>query len=378
VRALRVVLTVERYAPAIGGAERVVQRLGEGLAQRGHDVLVVTSGRRSSERINEVRVERFEVRGNAARGIRGDLGPVFELVDAFAPHVVVNYAAQTWHTDSFATLLDQARDYKLVLAPCGFSALDDPLYAGYFAQLGERLAHYDALVFHSAIYRDWEFATAAGTPAALMHVIPNAADDPVLRHAHAGTETLFVTVGSHVRSKGHGEFIRAVGSIGRRLEARGLVVAPPRRGFDFARGCQPRCFLESLRPKRAIRFVDGRPAATVARVLSAADVFLFPSHVECAPVVILEAMAAGVPWVSYAVGNVRELAGGVVVDGFDELVDAGTELARAPEERERLGEAGRRAWRDRHRWPEVIDSYERLLLGLADAAPVGAMGAGAR
>jgi len=39
---MRLILTVERYAPAIGGAERVVQRIGEGLAARGHGVTVVT------------------------------------------------------------------------------------------------------------------------------------------------------------------------------------------------------------------------------------------------------------------------------------------------------------------------------------------------
>src|SRR4029078_7001194 len=51
-RPLRLVNTVERYAPQIGGAERVVQRVSEGLAARGHDVIVVTTGRRSTEVLN--------------------------------------------------------------------------------------------------------------------------------------------------------------------------------------------------------------------------------------------------------------------------------------------------------------------------------------
>ncbi len=51
---MRLVLTVQRYFPAVGGAERVVQRLAEGLAARGHEVTVVTSGPRSSECLNGV------------------------------------------------------------------------------------------------------------------------------------------------------------------------------------------------------------------------------------------------------------------------------------------------------------------------------------
>ncbi|MGZ3435124.1 MAG: glycosyltransferase family 4 protein, partial [Gemmatimonadaceae bacterium] len=102
--AVKLVHTVERYAPLIGGAERVIQRVSEGLAARGHEVVVITSGRRSSDAVNGVRVERYPLRGNCARGIRGDTGAVLRLVDEFAPDIVFNYAAQTWHTDTFAPL----------------------------------------------------------------------------------------------------------------------------------------------------------------------------------------------------------------------------------------------------------------------------------
>jgi len=205
-------------------------------------------------------------------------------------------------------------------------------------------------------------------PQAAMHVIPNAADDPPPRRPHAGGDTVFVTVGSHVRSKGHGDFIAAIRSIASTTAARGVVVAPPRWGLDFARGCQAKCFLESLRGGSTVRFVDGRPSGAVGRELAEADVFLFTSQIECAPIVILEAMAAGLPWVSFDVGNVRELPGGIVVDGFDELVAAGARLARTPAERESLGQAGQSAWRERHRWPGVVDAYERLFLDLAGRA----------
>ena len=43
------------------------------------------------------------------------------------------------------------------------------------------------------------------------------------------------------------------------------------------------------------------------------NVFLFPTEKEVAPIVLLESMAASLPWISADVGNARGLEGGKVV-----------------------------------------------------------------
>ncbi len=60
--AANVLLVVDNYAPRIGGAELVYQRLAEGLAVRGHQVVVITTGCAgvaASERLNGVEVHRL-------------------------------------------------------------------------------------------------------------------------------------------------------------------------------------------------------------------------------------------------------------------------------------------------------------------------------
>ena len=81
----------------------------------------------------------------------------------------------------------------------------------------------------------------------------------------------------------------------------------------------------------------------------AADVFVHASFAEGIPVVLMEAMAHGLPVVATTVMGVGELVrhgrnGLLVRPGRpDQLAEALEKLAADPERRRRLGEAGRRA-----------------------------------
>jgi glycosyltransferase involved in cell wall biosynthesis len=356
---------VERYAPAIGGAERVVQRVAEGLAARGHEVHVLTGGAREDVLLGGVQVHRLPVSGNEVRGIQGDGASVLELIARIDPDLLFNYAAQTWATDCCLELLEREERPLMVLAPCGFSGLRKRRYRGYFASMPERLRQYDALILHSAVYQDWSFAAAAG--AEPMFVVPNGADAPLtdaVAHTGPPAGAVAVTVGSHVVSKGHAEFARAIRMLAHDRPLTGRIVAPPRRGLDAVRGCQLTCQARTrLQP---LQIVDGTDPGAVASAIAAADLFLFTSHVECAPLVILEAMAAGTPWVSYDVGNVSELAGGVVAGSFPELVDGAREIldGRRPE----LGPQGRQAWEADHRWEDIVPRYESIFNEVLEAS----------
>jgi glycosyltransferase involved in cell wall biosynthesis len=351
---MRLLATVERYAPAIGGAERVVQRVAEGLAARGHEVHVLTGGAPAEVELGGVRVHRVPVTGNEARGIGGPPSAVTETIERIAPDLIFNYAAQTWATDCCFPLLGRPVRPRMVLAPCGFSGLGKRRYRDYFAAMPTRLRSYDALVLHSSVYQDWRFAEAAGVER--MFVLPNGADAPPAPAAARRSDgpALAVTVGSHVVTKGHAQFARALRRLGRHHQLEGAIVAPARHGLDALRGCQRTC--EARSRVQRLRIVDGSAPGAVQREIAAADLFLFTSRVECAPLVILEAMAAGTPWVSYDVGNVSELSGGVVAADRRELLAAAHEIlgGRLPQ----LGGEGRATWQTHHRWEDIVPQYE--------------------
>ena len=116
----------------------------------------------------------------------------------------------------------------------------------------------------------------------------------------------------------------------------------------------------------------------VARWYAACDAFALTSANEGTPVVIIEALAAGIPVVATRVGGVAD----VVADGVDGLlVDAGDtaamserleQLARDETLRRRMGAAGRARTLARYAVERLVDDVDVLYRSLLDDATTSA------
>lgn len=388
---MKILHTVEFYHPSVGGAQEVVRQVSERLVARGHQVTVATTRlpERDNHLINGVRVQEFRVSGSLIRGLHGDVESYRRFLRDEQFDVMMNYAAQQWATDAVFDVLP-AIEAARILAPCGFSALFDPHAAEYFRELPHVLRQYDRLILHSEGYRDGQFVRRHGMAHATC--IPNGA---AREEFEAGDATGFreqhgipphvpflLTVGTHTGTKGHKETLEAFlkARIGKAVLA---IVGNTLEGDDCLDSCRRRARVTeilSLGKKRVLVLQLDRSETVEA--FKAADLFVFASNLECAPIVLTEAIAAGTPFIATPCGSAPELAeetgGGIIVparyrktglvhvDSRD-LAIAIESLVKDPARLSHMGDMGRRAWMQTLTWDAISARYERVYQAVLSA-----------
>jgi glycosyltransferase involved in cell wall biosynthesis len=124
------------------------------------------------------------------------------------------------------------------------------------------------------------------------------------------------------------------------------------------------------------RFILAGFRTDLDKFLSHLDVLALPSHTEGLPVILLEAMAAGVPVVATAVGGTPEViedeVGGCLVPPRDPpaLARRILEMLRDEAQRQALGKRGRQRVQDEFTFEVQSQAYQRLFEGLVRKQPV--------
>jgi glycosyltransferase involved in cell wall biosynthesis len=156
---------------------------------------------------------------------------------------------------------------------------------------------------------------------------------------------------------------------------------------DFGDGCGRSCTLKkSIFNAWPMRRSDGKRMLvtslsrqdTVA-AYQAADLFLFPSNIECSPLVLFECMASRTPFLATDVGNSAEIVdwsgGGKLlptrkdkkgrsiaqIEGAAHML---AEMCIDKSIREQMAVNGFSAWQDRFTWSKIAREYESLYFRL--------------
>jgi glycosyltransferase involved in cell wall biosynthesis len=119
--------------------------------------------------------------------------------------------------------------------------------------------------------------------------------------------------------------------------------------------------------------------ADVIESYFAADLFVLFSEIECAPLVLYESAAAGLPFISTDVGNSKEIAqvtgAGIIVEG-DFLPNGLTKVNKLSavktiekiykdhDLRIQMGLSGRNSVLKYFTWEKIVDEYEDLYFRL--------------
>jgi glycosyltransferase involved in cell wall biosynthesis len=426
---MKIIFCVEYYHPSVGGAQEVVKQIAERLADRGHEVTVATTkiALRNSVSHNGVRVVEFNLSGNRVKGIAGDVTEYHDFLLTTDADLVFFYAAQQWTFDAAWDILSKI-SAKKILVPCGYSGLPFRAYSKYFADMPAILAKFDAVIYHAQSYRDIDFARTHGLRNSV--VIPNGAAaeefavEPDLSfRKSAGIDEraiVLLTVGTATGLKGHLEILHAfaladfderqallvlngnepqrdanrnilrrlleaVRTVGLRGTASRLArMALPFSGRRHGRGHSIDAWMSRTNEghfgnKRVLR-VD-LPRDQLVQVYLQSDLFVFASNIEYSPLVLYEACAAGLPFLTVPVGNTTEIVawtgGGEIceapldAEGYtrvkpEVLAREMERLIKDPVYLAKLGAKGKIASASRYNWADLCLEYERLFQKLLE------------
>jgi glycosyltransferase involved in cell wall biosynthesis len=362
---------VQLLAPApFGGLESVVVGLAQGLAGRGHTVVVGAvvdpSVRpqdhpflnRCAEIGAEVRVLRV-----SSRSYRRERALVRELLSDVRPDV---FHSHGYRPDVLDAPVAARMRIPTISTVHGFTR-GSARNRFYEAVQRRALRRFDAVV---AVSRSLGSELAAsGVTAPKLHVVPNAlptlpkAIDAVEARARLGAEAgefHLAWIGRLSEEKGPDVLLEALALLTDRSWIASIVGDGP-----LAPTLRARWSAEGRNGVRWHGVIDG-----IARYLSGVDCLVMSSRTEGTPIVLLEAMASGVPVVATAVGGVPDVAEGValLVPAEDPLAlaEAIVRVRADSELRRRMAAAGIRRVRERYGPEGWLERYEGIYQGVLD------------
>lgn len=361
---MRIVLAISSLGA--GGAERVMTLLSGALAERGHEVWLVTLASSGSDFFPvDPRVRRLGLgltgdSPNMLRALGANLRRLRALrrtVSGIDPHAVLSFM-----TSMNVLMIVACTGLHLRLIA---SERVDPAAhreARIWTVLRSRLyQRADAVVVQTASIAGWFRERLSG--GARVFVIPN----PVLPRArtepHSGRPAPFIlAAGRLAHQKGFDVLIRALAAVPAHTPELQLVIAGDGPDGQVLRDLAAQLGLGS-------RVSFAGQVRDLGALMQEAVAFILPSRYEGFPNVLLEALAAGVPCVAAdSPGATREIladgAYGLLVppQDFQALARAIELISTDQALRQRFSHAGARAI-ERYRLDHVVAQWERLLAG---------------
>lgn len=355
------------YPDTLGGVSEWVDGFVRGLPDVSF-AIVASEGARA----------RYAPPGNVAGVTRCGPGMTGEATDAL-PDARVYHALSAGEPARLAGELARRRGARMLLGEHGLAwrearfgvtgcgpfgrrpAGGPAAWAAWSTALREQASRaYGAADFTTAVSheaRGWQRRLApAGRPGA---VVVNAVSSAPARVHRPGPLTVGF-VGRVVSLKDVGTFLDACARLAPEApEARFLVVGPLGQDPLYAERCRAHAAALGLEDR-----VEFTGELTRAAWRARLDVVVLPSRSEGQPLVVLEAMAAGIPVVATAVGGVPELlargGGSLVPPGAPAAIAAAVRRLADPERRRRVGEAGRAAALRRHAPGAQAAGYRRI------------------
>ncbi len=249
-----------------------------------------------------------------------------------------------------------------------------PLWLKYWGK------HYVS-AFVGVCAEQWDIARSAGIARSCFHIVPNARDlsafsaaptlDLRARFQLPRDRALALVVAAIRPDKGIDLLLDALGRCAS-IDRLSVIIAGRAAEREYFERCRRKA--TELEGTASIHFLGEQ--AEIPTLMANADLLIMPSRVESGPLVLLEAMASGLPFASFSVGGISTSAEAAGIPGFVPPENP-TALAREIDALVEDWTAGRRrdtdcarAWvREHHSIEEIVDMWIGLYGSLLKRAP---------
>lgn len=404
---MKILHVVQGYSPAIGGTERLIQKVSEKLVERhGDEVTVFTSNaynlelfwRRDqpqlpvgTETINGVTVRRFPV-FNRFSGLRRALaggayklglpfndrlralynGPIIpEMTGAIAAAGADVVAASSFPLLHMHYALRGGRRAGVpVVFHGGIHTADD--FGFNRPMIYRAIRKADAYIANTRFERDYLVEQRGISPDKITVVgvgvdveLFEEADGRSLRQRYGwGDAPVVAFIGQQVPHKGIDIVFQAMQQIWPEIPGACLLIA----GAKTTYSATIRHMLHQLPPhlQDRVAIIDDFAEKEKPAIFAACDMLAFPSGHESFGIVFLEAWAAGKPVIGARVGAIPtvidEGRDGLLVEhrDADDLAGAIRTLLSRPALRRELGANGRQKVKQRYTWNIVADKFRAI------------------
>ena len=362
----KVLIVAFGFYPETHGVAEVAYRHALGLHQWGHQVTVITRGKKGENFPFEVVCVEQKV----------DYQVILKLSEA---SVIFVHGWNNWASDWVIELLPLPAKVVLVSHGTNFNVrlggirglvwwLRQRRQAWHF---DKKMRSFDHYVFLSDVpepQRMSDVVWVKKNKFSSYSVIPNGArpafGTPSTRDFRLENglpmARMLLCVSNYTPTKGHQELVKWF----REMQLPDAVLVLIGSNFNDFSSRLKRLAGEEL--NKTIFLFDQQTEAQIQAAYGAADVFVTATHTEVQPLMLLDAMAVGLPFLSRSVGVISSLAGGMCFQDKTTFQPQLRLLLADDVLRKRLGKEGTEATKNTHHWDIIALKYHQLVCSLLD------------
>jgi glycosyltransferase involved in cell wall biosynthesis len=380
---MNILISAFSFLPNTDGVANVCLHHAKGFISYGHKVSIVTSKNEKRDILELKRmgfnVYEFDIYGGPNYNYKGDVYKYQQFLIASAFDMIFFHCLHSWNTDCAIPVIHQTKG-KPVLVSHGYSG--NIIYSikglmrylswnrfKYFLSLKKMLRSFDHIVFLADVTdkcRFYDYYITKKNSLNDFSIIPNGTDQinetinkkNFKNKYNIRSNRMIINLAGYSKLKNQIMSLKAFHKA--KLKDTCLVFIGYNKN-KYSEILENYCLRNNL---QNVLILEKVSKEDIKDAYSSADIFLYSSNTETQPIVILDAMGAGLPFISTNVGCVKDFKGGKIVKNIQEMSDQIKFLINNKEFSLFLSEEAKEQVLSDYNWSKIYDQYEKLLIKL--------------